>query len=104
MNELGNPEGTNPAEQVHHIELVRDSLLAELMNPSTTPERLEEIAAIAARAQVKNEAEAMPDRVWGDYDDKQLSAWLVDPNITTITKDSIAAYVNGRKRPQPTDD
>ncbi len=84
------------------------ALSAELRNPATSHERVEEILGIAQGAQM---GEATPPSdarennrpYWQTLDNAQLADMLIDPNVAPELKDAISQFVISRDQPQPSD-
>lgn len=82
------------------------SLNAELMDPNTSHERVEEILAMTQGVpeQPQEAGTYVPteDDVWGKYTDDQLASMLTNSRIDTKLKDEIANYVHRRGQQAPT--
>lgn len=81
----------------------KEELLAELMDPSTTPERQEEIY-ILSKSFIDDEqpdSEQPRDKqYWIDKTNEQLAEMLLDPDVPGHIKDDISEYVILKARKQ----
>lgn len=76
-----------------------EGMKAELCDPDTSLERIDEIMQIVRDAGMVAGSVEDVSRRWNRYTSEQLSDMLLDPRVSTADKDSIAAAVNSGRYP-----